>query len=200
MTSEVVYLPVGHPRYEELTAHLREEPLRTQWWNDAESEHMPHVSYVMVLAEDAAGRMVPAAWAGWYVKKTERVLKCCSNYVRHGFRDQSPDLYEVAYRERHLRVVLPLGLQAETFVFPEPVDLHLGDGWRKDDSNAGRGVSRAYADGPVHYWRRLTWSPLEPGTRRSVPVFCPRCGEPEPLATGFMMWCGRCPWEQSRER
>lgn len=137
-------------------AQLRTEPLRTQWLDDAESEAETGVSYIMIFAADGAGELVPAAWAGWTVVDVEGVqtLKCCNNYVRHGFRRRDPDLYGIAYRIRHRNVVRRLRLPAETYLFPEPIGLHIADGWVPDLGPGGSGDSEF-----GHRWQRLTWSP-----------------------------------------
>ncbi len=139
---------------------LRGEPLRTQWWTDAESEHEAGTSYIVATAPSRSGPMIAAAWAG-YIIRPDGVLKCCNNYVVHGFRGQDypHDLYARAYRVRHRDVVLRLGAPAETYLFPEPIPLHEADGWVRDPSPAGSGTSRPFNDGPEHHWQRLTWSP-----------------------------------------
>lgn len=139
--------------YGRLVRVLESEPLRTQWWRDAESEHEPGTSYVVALV---AGE--PAAWAGWRLQP-DGVLKCCNNYVRRGYRDRTPDLYALAYAARHRDVVLRLGAPAETYLYPEPIPLHEADGWVRDTSPGGSGTSHAFEGGEPHHWQRLTWSP-----------------------------------------
>ncbi len=156
--------------YAEFVATLRQEPLRTQWWNDAESEHEDGVSYIVALAPSRSGLMIPAAWAG-YMIRPDATLKCCNNYVVHGFRDgyHRVDLYARAYRVRHRDVVLRLGLPAETFLFARPIALHEADGWVRDRSPEGSGWSHPFLGGPTHSWQRLTWSPpaaSQTGTNR----------------------------------
>lgn len=141
------------PWYQQLVALLESEPLRTQWHTDAESVHEPGTSYMVALVDD-----VPAAWAGWRIE-ADGVLRCCNNYVRHGYRGRTPELYAAAYKARHRDVVLRLGVPAETFLYPEPMPLHEADGWVRDGSPDGSGQSRPFQDGPIHHWQRLTWSP-----------------------------------------
>lgn len=134
---------------------LREEPLRTEWWEDAESEHEPGVAYLMVLVADpGSGWLVPAAWAGYRIEDEHgrAVLRCLNNYVRRGFRDRVPELYAVAYAARHRLVVRRLRLPAVTYLFPEPIALHEADGWVRD---AGPDAAGTSADG--HRWQRLRW-------------------------------------------
>jgi hypothetical protein len=137
----------GTESHANLMVHLRTEPLASEWWADAESEADDDASYVVVYA---AGR-VPTAWAGFKVEGG--VLRCVDNYERRGYRGRG--LYECAYRWRHERVVVPLQLPAETYLFPEPIALHEADGWVRDPGCSG--VSTV--TGVEHHWQRLTWAP-----------------------------------------
>jgi hypothetical protein len=151
---EVIDVRVGHPRHPPLISPLREPELADQWWDDAESHAEATVSYMVVYAPDPSGAMVPAAWAGWVLGGN--ALRCCDNYVRRGFRRRRPELYEMAYRARHRQVVQVLGLPGVTYLFPEPVGLHLRDGWVRDTSPGSSGTR----DGrPEHRWQRLLWTP-----------------------------------------
>lgn len=145
----------------DLIAKLAEEPLRTQWWEDAESRDEPGTAYLMVLVRGPDGWLVPAAWAGYRIEDEHgtAVLRCCNNYVRRGYRDHTPDLYPVAYRARHLLVVARLRLPAVTYLFPEPIALHEADGWVRDTAPGSSGQSRPFENGPVHNWQRLRWEP-----------------------------------------
>ncbi len=152
---DIITLRPEDTEYQHFMSVLGSEPLRTQWWNDAESGVEPGISYSMVLVDDQ-----PAAWAGWYVSRSEpKLLHCCNNYVRQGYRDRRPELYELAYRHRHRTVVQALGLPGITYLFPEPVPLHLADGWVLDTGPNARGTSRAWPDGELHHWQRLRWTP-----------------------------------------
>ncbi len=145
---EVRHIVAGH----HLLDALREEPLRTQWWEDAESEHEPGVSYLMVLAPGPDVWLVPAAWAGYRIENEAgtAVLRCLNNYVRREFRN--PDLYPLAYEARHRLVVARFGLPAVTYLFPEPIALHEADGWVRDTGPSGSGQSPV---NPNHHWQRL---------------------------------------------
>lgn len=142
--------------YAELIAELSAEPLRTQWLEDAESEAEAGTSYAVVFAEDGAGKVVPAAWAGWRIVDVggEQQLQCCSNYVRHGFRDRRPELYGLAYRLRHGMVVTRVAMRAFTFLYRQPIPLHLADGWTYDTPQDAPGTSVS-PGGQVHHWWRL---------------------------------------------
>lgn len=153
---DIIMLHPADREYRHFMSVLTAEPLRTQWWNDAESRVEPGISYAMVLVDDQ-----PAAWAGWQVVRDggTPVLRCCNNYVRHEFRGRRPELYELAYRHRHQNVVARLGLPGVTYLFPEPIGLHLADGWVLDAADDACGDSSPYTGGPVHHWRRLLWQP-----------------------------------------
>ncbi len=155
----IAVLP-GSKRHARLIAEMRSEPLATQWWQDAESRYEPGeppVSYMVTYVTDDNGLVVPAAWAGWRLDTdwTGTRLLCCDNYVRRGYRGRVPELYRLAYRARHRNVVRALKLPAVTYLFPEPVDLHLADGWVQDDSPSGSDVSDL-----GHHWTRLDWTPV----------------------------------------
>ncbi len=152
MRTQTIHLTPGQARYQRYMDVLAGDPLRTQWREDAESGVEPAVSYLMVLAEDAGGQMVPAAWAGYQLVPVggELTLRCCNNYVRREFRSCDPELYEMAYRARHDVVVSRLAFPAVTYLFEQPIALHEADGWVKDTGPGGSGVSTA-----GHHWWRL---------------------------------------------
>ena len=70
----------------------------------------------------------------------------------------APELYSIAYAHRHRTVVLPLGLPAVTYLFPEAIPLHLASGWVRDVGPDASGTSRARSDGDLHHWQRLRWT------------------------------------------
>jgi hypothetical protein len=155
--------------YDQLLKELEEEPLATEWWNDAESRADYGVSYIVVYDLDEHGNEVPAAWAGWIheLDLDEQlgggmIVRCCNNYVRRGFRDRDPELYAVAYRRRHEQIVLRFGVPAYSFLYRQPIPIHLADGWEYDTPADEPGESRAYPGGELHQWWRLHWRP--PGT------------------------------------
>lgn len=154
----IITLTRNHPQYDQITTELCTEPLRSQWWDDAESHHEPGISYSMVIHDE-----VPAAWAGWTFEREDGrpVLRCCNNYVRREYRGGVPDLYALAYAHRHRHIVTHLGMPAVTYLFPEPVALHLADGWVIDTSPGSSGTSwaREVGQGQEHHWRRLRWTP-----------------------------------------
>ena len=156
----VLSVAPSDPLHARLMETLSAEPIATQWWEDAESRAEPAASY-MVVYVTVDGALVPAAWAGWIIETEggRRILRCCNNYVRRGFRNRAPELYALAYRARHRQVVSRKGLPAVTYLFPEPIGLHLASGWRVDTGPGSAGTSRSAPDGPVHHWQRLRWAP-----------------------------------------
>lgn len=145
---EILHLTPGHPRYAEITALLMAEPLAEQWRQDAESRHEPDVSYAMVLADD-----VPAAWAGWEMRAG--VLHCVSSYERRG-PGRDLGLYATAYAHRHRAVVADWTGPAVTYLYEQPIPLHLADGWVHSGDRPGvdHGISDE-PDAPPHRWWRL---------------------------------------------
>lgn len=108
---------------------------------------------------DEHGNEVPAAWAGWIleVDLAERfdggaVLRCCNNYVRRGFRDRTPELYAVAYRQRHEQIVQRLGLPAYSFLYEQPIPIHVADGWEYFTPVGKPGESSPFPGGELHRW------------------------------------------------
>lgn len=161
----VARVVAGTGRHRELLATLSAEPVASQWWEDAESRidaDSEHTSYMVVYVPGDGGQMVPAAWAGWRIETGDdgaRVLRCCDNYVRQGYRRQIPELYRLAYKARHRQVVAVRRMPAVTYLYPEPIGLHVADGWTIDTSPDAAGRSTPYEGGPEHHWRRLTWTP-----------------------------------------
>lgn len=142
----------GSPGYTDLLDALCAEPLRTQWWHDAESAVEPGTTYVVAYGSGDNNLFGMAAWAG--LRISDGVVRCCDNYVRRGFRGRG--FYESVYWVRH-QILAGFGMPGETFLFPEPILLHEAGGWVRDARPAGSGVSTV--TGVPHRWQRLTWTP-----------------------------------------
>jgi hypothetical protein len=124
----------GQPEYARLLTRIRQDPaLVAAMWADAESRpdelDRPGTRWSVTLVE-GSGQEAPAAWcaARQIEDRGVPVLKCHSNYEVPAWRGQG--LYAAAYRERHRRVVHPSPLPAFTYLFPEPIGLHIADGWQ----------------------------------------------------------------------
>lgn len=149
MTVEVVTVEIGHLRYEQLFGPLRDDPgVLATMWQEAESRlnEVPGKRWTVAVAERDGRPAAAAAWAAALVVDGE--LRCCNNYERPGFRGRG--LYEAAYRVRHDTIVARCGLPAVTYVFEQPLALHLADGWRVTDE----GVS-SEPEVPAHRWVEL---------------------------------------------
>lgn len=156
---QLVNVQLGDPGYEELIGQIRADAaLREQMWQDAEHrlEESPDKiwSLVIVRVDD---RWVPAAWAA--ARVVDGVLVCSDNYERRGFRgsDLGRDgwgFYPKAYAHRHVTVVVPSGLPAQTFIFAQPRALHEAGGW------VATGLARTSheADEP-HPWLEMRRDP-----------------------------------------
>lgn len=123
---QAVTLVHGGSRYARLLHQIgQDSALVAAMWAHAESRpeelDMPGTSWTVVLADG-----VPAAWCAARVQ-ADGTLKCHSNYEVPAYRGRG--LYEAAYRARHLQVIQPSDLEAVTYLFPEPIDLHEEDGW-----------------------------------------------------------------------
>jgi hypothetical protein len=147
---EVVTVQLGDPAYEELLGPVREDrALLAQMWADAESrlDEEPGKSWCIAMVE-VDGRQVAAAWAAAVEVEHQsgvRMLRCCNNYERPGYRGRG--LYALAYAHRHATVVRPSGMPAITWIFDQPRALHERDGWVVTDV----GISRE-PDIEPHRW------------------------------------------------
>lgn len=132
MRFEVLNVTAGDPAWPELIGQIEGDcALREDMWRDA--EHLlpfPAEATVTVVAVWEGGRRVPAAWCASRVEQVQGVetLICSDNYERRG-PGRRYGLYQVAYRYRHATIVAPSPLPARSFLFPQPVAAHLGDGW-----------------------------------------------------------------------
>lgn len=144
----LVQVEVGHPRYEELIGPLRgDDELLAVMLSEAESrlDEEPGKQW-FVAAVQQGDRWVAGAWACAVVR--DGLLWCCNNYERPGFRGNG--LYGLAYDLRHAVLVESCGLPAVTYIFVDPLQRHLDDGWRvtgEGDSN------EPWA--PSHHWFEL---------------------------------------------
>jgi hypothetical protein len=168
MVSETVLVLAVHPgttRHAGLVVMMSRQPLAGQWYDDAESgvdADTARTSFMVTFVVGPDLDAVPAAWAGWRFDVAADglpVLRCCDNYVRRGYRGRTPELYRLAYEARHSLVVDTCGLRAETYLYPEPIPLHIADGWELDVSEDASGKSSPYPGGPVHEWQRLVRRP-----------------------------------------
>jgi hypothetical protein len=150
MDYEVVILTAGDDRYEQVIGGLRNDrELLDVMWQAAESQLDERLDKVWVVAvEPATGRAL--AWCA-YQPTTElnAQLKCVNSYERPECWDE--DLYGVVYAVRH---ELIRHSSAVTFVFDEPLQMHLWDGWQPFDDgwSSEPGV-------PSHHWTGLRREP-----------------------------------------
>jgi hypothetical protein len=147
----------GEQLYGDLLDRLRDDAhLVARMRTDAESSpdelDVPGTQWSVVLT--AAG--VPAAWCAATPDGAGQLV-CHSNYEVPAYRGLG--LYAAAYHARHRDVLLQFKRPAVTYLFPEPVPLHVANRWVPDTTPAGVGTSRPYPGGPIHHWQRLTWAP-----------------------------------------
>lgn len=129
----VVTLAYGEPEYGVRLGQVSgDAELVARMWADAESRPFelaePGTRWSIALVDDGDGE-VPAAWCAVreITEDGQPVLKGLCNYEVPAYRGHG--LYLAAYRERHRRVVRPSVLPAVTYLFAQPIGLHLGDGW-----------------------------------------------------------------------
>lgn len=147
MDYKIITVEIGHPRYEDLLGPVRAEAaLLRQMWLDAESalDEAPGKQWVVAVVDGRAG-----AWAAAYVK--DGTLHCVNSYEVVRGRG----LYAAAYRHRHDTIVAPWTGLAVTYVYDQPLPLHLADGWRLVQSGVST-VDEPDGDGKTeHRWHEL---------------------------------------------
>lgn len=149
MIYELVTVWVGHPRYEELVGPLRADAdLLATMWQEAESrlDEAPGKRWCLAVVEHD-GQLVAGAWAAAIVLP-DGTLKCTNSYERPNFRGHG--LYMAAYRHRHSTIVRRHGGPAITYVYAQPLGLHLADGWNITDEG-----DSDEPDAPSHHWYEL---------------------------------------------
>ncbi|MBQ1047820.1 hypothetical protein KBX50_04975 [Micromonospora sp. C51] len=160
MQIEVITLVHGTPHFGALLARTRADPeLIERMWVDAECTpdelDVPGTWWSVAVLHDGS-RL--AAWAA--ARVDGGVLKCFANYEVPGI-GRELGLYRDVYRERHRSVVLRMGLPAVTYLFAEPIPLHLADGWYRTGLQG-----ESETTGTVtHTWQELRREPTSP--RRS---------------------------------
>lgn len=141
---DIVTLTHGQPRYAELLARIEaDDQLVGRMWQDAESRpsELDRPGTLWTVAT-VSGQ--PAAWCAARVE--DGILRCHSNYEAPAYRRRG--FYAAAYRQRHRDVVRRHRGQAVTYLFAEPVGLHLGDGWQRTGTEGAGEL-------PGHWWYEL---------------------------------------------
>lgn len=143
--ADILILRHGSPRYEPVIGRLRgDAPLLAYMWQAAESRLDEHPDKVWIVPVDPADRAL--AWCAYQpCDRADAVVQCVNSFERPESWDD--DLYAVVYAARHELIRY---LDAVTYVFDEPLELHLWDGWVP------------FADGwsnepdtPSHHWTGL---------------------------------------------
>lgn len=144
MDYEIIEIREGHPRYEEILRPVTSDAdLLAQIWADAESamEEHPQKTWWFAVATDGEA----LAWCAVQpVAEDGRVvMKCTDSYERRG-RGRDNALYREVFAARNVA----LGHMAcVTYVFDQPVRLHLEHGWELT------GVDGVSDDG--HHWQEM---------------------------------------------
>lgn len=153
MTFELVTIWIGHPRYEELLAPVRvDAALLRRMLLDAESQLDEQLGklWCVAVVDGQAG-----AWAA--AVEDCGMLRCCNSYEVPAYRGLG--LYAAAYRHRHDTIVAPSTLSAVTYVYDQPLPLHLADGWAVTASGTSA-VAEPDGDGKIeHRWHEMRRTP-----------------------------------------
>jgi hypothetical protein len=147
MTVRVLTLRQGGPCYEEILGQIRDDrELLAAAWSDAEMTLHEHPAKTWVVAVEG-GR--PLAWCALEPAPPDEgvALKAVDSYERRDARGRG--LYTRVYIVRHDMI---RRRSAVTYLFDQPVPLHLADGWQvtTDGWSNEPGI-------PAHHWTRLTW-------------------------------------------
>lgn len=154
MTVEVLILRQGDARYEQVFGQLRpDRELLADLWAAAESRLPEHPDKTWIVAVEDG---VPVAWCAYEPTSEQGAeVKCTDSYERREVWGRG--LYGRAFWVRHRMVRRK---SAITYVFPEPLGLHLSAGWRI----TGEGWSREPGI-DSHHWYELRRSPGDTGRR-----------------------------------
>lgn len=124
MDYEVVIVAQGDDRYEEVLGAVRgDRALLDLMWHQAEFELIEHPAKVWIAAVDPVGR--PLAWCA--IEPTDQMgaqVKAVDSCERP--ECWAEDVYGVIYAARH---ELLRNCAAVTYIFDEPLTMHLWDGW-----------------------------------------------------------------------
>jgi hypothetical protein len=146
VTVQVLTLQQGHPRYEEILGQLRgDRELLAAAWSDAEMTLHEHPAKTWVFAVDGSR---PLAWCALEPAPPDEgvELKAVDSYERRDARGRGLYLHVYVVRHDLLR-----HHSAVTYLFDQPLPVHLADGWEitADGWSNEPGI-------PAHHWSRLT--------------------------------------------
>ncbi|HWB38354.1 MAG TPA: hypothetical protein VHA75_20240 [Rugosimonospora sp.] len=155
MAVEVLILRQGDARYEEMFGQLRaDRALLADLWAAAESRLDEHPGKTWIVAVEAG---VPVAWCAYEPTDEQGAeVKCVDSYERREAWGRG--LYARVFWARHRLI---RRAEAITYVFAQPLGLHLSAGWRI----TGEG-DRSEPGIPSHHWYELRRSPGDVGTYR----------------------------------
>lgn len=143
--TEILILRQGDPLYEPIIGGLRADTdLLDYMWQAAESRLDEHADKVWIVAA-RNGRAL--AWCAYEPSAghADAGVKCTNSFERPECWDE--DLYGIVYQARHEII---RHYRALTYVYGEPLPLHLWDGWTQvDDGWSGE------PDAPSHHWYAL---------------------------------------------
>lgn len=141
MTVRTSVLLHGDPAYTGFLRTIRQDrQLVRDMERDAEAypAELDVPGTILAMVHEGA---FPLAWAAVHLGQG----KAFCNYERRGARGRG--YYARAYRARHEEVISRATVPLRTFLFPEPIPLHLADGW----SLSGLEGTGRFG----HHWREL---------------------------------------------
>lgn len=146
----VVCVWAGHPDYERVIGPLRRRRrLLARMWRDAESRLDEEPGKRWWVAVPRWRWLPPVAMAWCAAVLEQRRWRCVNSYDRPGFRWLR--LYPAVYRVRHEHIRY---LPAVTYVYAQPLPLHLADGWQIVEQGDSSEI-----DAPSHHWYGLIRGP-----------------------------------------
>lgn len=143
MDIEIMKVQVGDPQYEQVIGGLRADAdLLAYMWQAAESRLDEHPTKVWIVAVDPNGRAL--AWCA-YQPVGDGVVTCVNSFERPEVWGRG--LYATVYAARHQLI---RWFDAVTYVYDQPLPLHLADGWVPFEEGWS-----SEPDAPSHHWTGL---------------------------------------------
>lgn len=145
MDYEIMILQQGDPLYGPVLGGLRADTeLLDLMWQAAESRLDEHPDKVWIVAVGPGHRAL--AWCAYQPYNGGDIeIQCTNSFERPECWDD--DLYGIVYQTRH---ELIRDHSAITYVYNEPLDLHLWDGWTETAAEWSN-----EPDTPPHHWHEL---------------------------------------------
>ena len=155
MEYEIVQLTLVDDRYEQVIRPILDDAeLMAQIWADAETRMEEASEKQWFVAVSTPGDQA-LAWcaARLELQNGQLTMVCEANYERRGI-GRAKGLYAAVFEERQ-QYLEHLGLPCVTYIFDQPLQLHLDAGWLP---SGAEGISSEEGVEP-HHWQELRYGP-----------------------------------------